>query len=154
MAKPSRFLTDLLGSWYPENYMVAVIDHPAEAEQAAEALRQAGWPAIDVRLFAGTQVATHLDKIEEHRSLPKKLAADVRHVVSDEGVMGEDYEEEARLGHQILAVYTPNDDKVEQARTLLAAHGAHSVEYFGKWVITDLPQTDDSARSTAGDQEH
>jgi ATP phosphoribosyltransferase len=149
MARPTRFLTNLLGSWYPENYIVAVIDHPAEAEQAAEALRKAGWPAMDVRLFAGTEVATHLNKIEEHRSLPKKLAADVRHVVSDEGIIGEDYEEEARLGHQILAVYTPNDNKVEQARTLLTAHGAHSIEYFGKWVITDLPQVDDTTHKGA-----
>ena len=149
MAKPSRFLTDVLGSWYPENYIVAVIDHRAEAEQAAEALRSAGWPAMDVRLFAGTEVETHLNKIEEHRSLPKKLAADVRHVVSDEGIMGEDYEEDARLGHQILAVYTPNDDKVEQARTLLAAHHAHSIEYFGKWVITDLPQANNTTRKVA-----
>lgn len=149
MAKPSRFLTDLLGSWYPEDYIVAVIDHPAEAERAAEALRSAGWPATDVRLFAGTQVASHLNNIEEQQSLPKKLAADVRHYVSDEGVMGEDYEEDARLGHNILAVYTPNDDKVEQARTLLTAHHAHSIEHFGKWVITDLPQADGTTRKVA-----
>ena len=149
MAKPGRFLTDLLGSWYPEDYIVAVIDHPAEAEQAGEALRKAGWPAMDVRLFAGTQAASHENQIDDQQSLPKKLAADVRDVVSDEGAMSEDYEQDARMGHQILAVYTPNDDKVEQARTLLTAHHAHSIEHFGKWVITDLPQADGTTRKAA-----
>ncbi len=146
MAKPNRFLTDLLGGWYPHNYIVAVIDDRAEAEQAAEALSSAGWPENDIRLFAGQKIAPRLEQIEEQRSLPEKLAADVRHYVSDEGVMAEDYEEDARLGHQILAIYTPDDAKVEQARALLAAHHAHSIEHFGTWVITDLPQADGTTR--------
>lgn len=146
MAKPSRFLTDLLGGWYPHNYLIAVIDDRAEAERAAQALSSAGWPENDIRLFPGKIVATQLEQLEERRSLPEKLAADVRHYVSDEGVMAEDYEEDARLGHHILAVYTPDDDQVEQARALLAAHHAHSIEHFGTWVITDLPQADGTTR--------
>ncbi len=146
MAKPNRFLTDLLGGWYPHHYIVAVIDDRAEAQQAVQALRGAGWPEQDVRLFYGKEIAPRLSRIEGKRSLPEKLAADVRHYVSDEGVMAEDYEEEARLGHQILAVYTPHEEHVEQARRLLAAHHAHSIEHFGTWVITDLPQEDGTTR--------
>lgn len=140
VAKPSTFLGTLLGAWHKENYLAAVIDDLRQAEQAVEALRQAGWSAEEIRLFHGQDVAQHIATIEQRRSLPTKIAAAVRGATSEEGSVSEHYEAEAAQGHQLLAVYAESPEQVEQARRILAVHQAHAIEYFGSWAITDLPQ--------------
>jgi hypothetical protein len=132
-------LGTLLGDWHTEQYIAAVINDPHQAEQARQALEQAGWKPEDVRLVRGKPAAEQIETIEEHRSLPERLGAAVRGTTSEEGPISEAYEDEAEQGHQILAAYATDPQQVEQARQILAQHQAHDVEYFGSWVITDLP---------------
>jgi hypothetical protein len=139
MTKPSEFLGTLVADWHTEQYLAAVIDDIDQAEQAVRALEKAGWPPQEVRLFRGTPVVQKIDVLEEHESLPERIAAAVRSVSSDEGPISEIYEREAEQGHQILTVYAPEHAQVERARQILARHQAHALEYFGSWVITDLP---------------
>jgi|SRR5579859_1234315 len=144
MTKPSKFLGTLLGAWHTENYIVAVIDDLTEAEQAVAELQQGDWQPADVRLFRGKPSARQIGAIEEHRSAPARLAAAVRGASSEEGPISELYEQEAQQGHQIVAVYAADDEQVERARRILAAHQAHAIEYFGSWAITDLPRQEDA----------
>lgn len=144
MTKPSQFLGTLVAEWHTEHYLAAVIDDLAEAEQAVQDLEQAGWKPEDVRLFRGKPAVQKIDKIEEHHTLPERLAAAVRSMSSEEGPISESYEAEAEQGHQILAVYAPGHEQVERARQILARHQAHALEYFGSWVITDLPEQEDA----------
>jgi hypothetical protein len=146
MTKRSEFLGTLVGDWHTEHYVAGVIDDVNEAEQARRALEQAGWKPADVRLFRGKPAVERLENIVEHRSIPERIAAAVRGATSDEGPISEVYEAEAEQGHQILAVYAHAPADVERARHLLAAHGAHELEYFGSWVITDLPTQADAGQ--------
>jgi hypothetical protein len=140
MTRPSKFLGTLLGEWHTENYVAAVIDDLHKAERAVAELEQAGWEAKDVRLFQGKPVAEKIDTIEEHRSVPTRIASALRGATSEEGPISEEYEQEAEAGHQIIAVYTPDEEQVERVRRILAGHQAHAIEYFGGWAITDLPE--------------
>ena len=144
MTKPSKFLGTLLGDWHTEQYIAAVIDDFSQAEQAIGDLAQAGWRPEDIRLIRGKPAAEKIETVEEHRSLPERVAAAVRGTTSEEGPISEAYEDEAEQGHQILAAYATDPQQVEQARQILARHQAHDVEYFGSWVITDLPAQEET----------
>jgi hypothetical protein len=112
MTKRSEFLGALVAEWHTEHYLAAVIDDLQEAEQAVKELEQAGWKPGDVRLFQGKPAVQKIDAIEEHHTLPERIAAAVRSVSSDEGPISESYEAEAEQGHQILAVYAPHPEQV------------------------------------------
>ncbi len=138
MTKPTKFLGTLLADWYTEDYVVAVIDDLQEAEAAAETLRQAGFGEGEIRLFEGAQVAGRIDETAKRRSLLERAVVSVRSVASDESIISEDYEQEAREGHQLLVVHTETQEQVNQAYRILRAHHGHAIEHFGRWVITDL----------------
>jgi hypothetical protein len=138
MVGPEKFLATLLADWHSEDYMIAVIDDLAEAEQAEEALWRAGWATEDTRLFRGYEIARHIDAIQKRRRIAERIAALAREMTSYESILGEDYQQEVLLGHQILAVYTPGPEQIEQARSLLLAHHAHDIEHFGIVVITSF----------------
>ena len=142
MATPTKFLGTLLADWYPDNYIVAVIDDLQEAERAVEALHQAGFGENEVRLFEGRHAASQIDDLEKQRGVLERAFTSVRSVASDESIIAEDYEQEARLGHHIVAVYTAEQAQVDQAYHLLRGYHAHAIEHFGRWVITDLWQED------------
>jgi hypothetical protein len=144
MAKPTKFLALLLAEWSPEEYVVAVIDDLSEAETARTALHLADFGAGEMRLFRGALAAEKLDETEKQRTLLERATVSVRGVVSDECIISEDYEAEARADHQILVVETRQPEQVEQAYRILRAHHGHSIEHFGRWVITDLWQEDTS----------
>lgn len=143
MAKPTKFLGLLLADWYTEDYVVAVIDDVEEAQAAVNVLHQAGFGEGEVRLFDGKQAAEQLDDLEKRRSLLERAVVSVRAVASDESIISEDYEEEAREGHQLVVVHTETQEQVNQAYQLLLAHHGHAIEHFGRWVITDLWQEDE-----------
>jgi hypothetical protein len=139
MIEPAKFLAALLDDWYPSDYILAVIDDLAEAEQACQDLHLAGWDARDIRLFRGRDVAGQLSARQKRLSLAGRLKFAMRTTSSYESILDEDYALEAWRGHQILAIYTPEPEEVEQVRRLLVAHHAHDIEHFGGVVITGLP---------------
>ena len=48
------------------------------------------------------------------------------------------YEQAMRDGHYVVAVLAPTDERKEQARRILAAHGARDLGFFGRFVIERL----------------
>ncbi len=148
MTRPSAFLGTLLGEWHADNYVAAVIDDLAAAERAVSGLRQAGWKSDDVRLVRGKPATQQIERIEGQRSVPTRITAAVRGATSEEGSISKMYEAEAEQGHQLVAVYADSPEQVERARRILAEHGAHAIEYFGSWAITDLPGQEDAQPGT------
>lgn len=49
-------LATMMGTYYPQGYVVGVIHARAGAEQAAEAFRDAGFGGEEVRVFTGDWV--------------------------------------------------------------------------------------------------
>lgn len=129
---------ELLGAWYPKDYIVSVIDDVNEGERAAEELRQVGFPASDVRLFRGEEVVGALKAISAHRNVLQRLTAAIQREVTEEGLANKDYDEDAMAGRQILTVMAVKPEEIDRAREVLVAHGARRIIHYKKWTITDL----------------
>ena len=126
------------GAVYPEHYIMAVIDEVKEAQDAVQALRHAGIPAEDIRLFESQEVLEYAEDTERTRSLGSRIADVFQAITSDEDAHVLIYVQEALRGHVILNVYAPTDEQVEQVKNILVAHGARNIKYFGRWAITVL----------------
>ena len=129
--------TQMLGVWYPRHYMVAAID-PREGAAAVEALVSAGFDSDSVRLEGGARVGRIRTAIYEQRTPLQRAAAAVSRALTDEGLMSQEYFEEADGGASLIAVLAPEPALVAEGRRILAAHGARHMRFYDDNCITDL----------------
>ncbi|MEO6055695.1 MAG: hypothetical protein ABIQ49_02565 [Gemmatimonadales bacterium] len=129
--------TMMLGVWYPRNYILAAID-PREGAVAVQALLAAGFGSNSVRLDDGARVGQIRKAINEQRTPIQRAAATVSRTLTDEGLMSQEYFEEAETGASLIAVLAPEPRLVTEARQILAAHGARHMKFYDYTTITDL----------------
>lgn len=120
------------------NWLVGVIDDPQQAQQAEVALLQAGFSEDSTLLLHGHETLKRLRAKDEQRGplgwAMKALSA----LTSDTREFEDNYAAEARAGHAILSLRVSDEEDMERARQLMAAHGAHYIKHYGTWVVTDL----------------
>jgi hypothetical protein len=129
--------THMLGVWYPMHYILAAID-PTEGAAAVKALLSAGFGSNSVRLESGARVGQIRAAIYEQRTPLQRTANAVSRAVTDEGLMSQEYFEEAAAGASLIAVLAPEPRLVTEARQILAAHGARHMRFYDNKSITDL----------------
>ena len=129
--------TMMLGVWYPRNYILAAID-PTQGAAAVKALLAAGFGSNSVRLDDGARVGQIRAAIYEQSTPMQRAAAAVSRAVTDEGLMSQEYFEEAEGGASLIAVLAPEPRLVTQAQQILAAHGARHMRFYDDKCITDL----------------
>jgi hypothetical protein len=127
----------MLGVWYPKNYIVAAIDTTA-GQAAVKALLSAGFGGNSVHLHEGARIGQIRAAIYEQRTPMQRVGSAVSRTVTDEGLMSQQYFEEAEAGASLIAVLAPEPPLAEQARQILAAHGARHMRFYGAKTITDL----------------
>jgi hypothetical protein len=127
----------MLGVWYPQNYILAAVD-PSEGGAAVKALLAAGFGSNSVRLEDGARVGRIRAAITEQRTPLQRAAATVSRALTDEGLMSQEYFEEAEAGASLIAVLAPEPRLVTGARRILAAHGARHMRFYDSKCITDL----------------
>ncbi len=132
--RPDEHLHD--GVHYPVDHLAAVLRDGRTAEQAARALRDAGF--ADVVVFAGPPA---LQAIEAHERQANPLTRAWERLsiqIADEADARQEALEALREGHAIVLVYTPDEARRDQAEGILKAHQAQGLRFFGRWTITDL----------------
>jgi hypothetical protein len=127
----------MLGVWYPRNYVLAAID-PAEGAAAVKALLSAGFGSNSVRLESGARVGQIRAAISEQRTPMQRAAAAASRALTDEGLMSQEYFNEAEAGASLIAVLAPEPRLVTEAGQILASHGARHMRFYGDTTITDL----------------
>jgi hypothetical protein len=127
----------MLGVWYPKNYIVAAIDAP-NGKAAMKALFSAGFGSNSVHLRDSAEVAKIRAEINVQRGPLQRAAAAVSRTLTDEGLMSQEYFEEAEAGASLLAVLAPEPRLATEARQILASHGARRMRFYGNMTITDL----------------
>jgi hypothetical protein len=127
----------MLGVWYPRNYVVAAIDPPHGAA-AVDALLSAGFGSNAVRHEDGVRVLEIKETITVQRTPLERAAVNVSAAITDEGLMGQQYFDEAEAGASLIAVLAPEPRLVTHAREILARHGARRIRFYGDRTITDL----------------
>ena len=87
----------LLGVWYPKNYVLAAIN-ATDGAAAVEALLSAEFGSNSVRLEDSAGVCRIRAAIYEQRTPLQRAAASVSRALTDEGLMSQEYFEEAEAG--------------------------------------------------------
>jgi hypothetical protein len=128
----------ILGVWYPRDHVVAAID-AAQGSKAVKALLAAGFGANAVHLHASERVLQSQAKISRRQNKLERDSVALARAVTDDGLMAEEYLEEAKAGASVIAVLAPEPRLSREAARILAAHGARRIRFYGNTTITDLP---------------
>lgn len=132
---------DLQTRWFITNYVVAAIDQPERAEQAMEALRQAGFYVEDMQHLTGDEAARQIDTSGEQSGRLKQITRVLWSYISIQGNVLRELEQDAQAGSGILAIRVHNNDEAALASEILQAHHAHHVQHFGPYgeVVQSAP---------------
>jgi hypothetical protein len=136
---------------YPTNRVVGTITDPENARAAIEALLQAGFARHDIDLLHGEEDLHRPDPAgAEHKYLAQFQRTLIR-TLGDEYKHLRHYVEDIRAGRNVLLVLAKKRDRREAAADILGAHGAESIEFYGRWSWHSLeshpaPPTDGTIR--------
>ena len=124
-------------SSFPKDHVVAIIDTIEEANQAVQALQQAGYSADAIHLYPSQDFINSFENTQQQTSGFAKMLHTIQGS-SDEGFAGNMYLDEAHRGNNVLAVYEPKEDQTQRISDVLKKYHAHLIKYFGTWAVTDL----------------
>ena len=133
--------------------MVGVLGSLQEAEQAVQALVDAGYHVENMALIQSHDFPSALQERWRKKGRLGQMLYQLE-VTTDEGSLVELLEAAARPGSAILTLYVPHREHLASVSALLFNHGAHLVKYVGTWSVEDLfpPLQEEhvSAKATAG----
>lgn len=139
-----RFPQTPIGSLYPINYVVGVIDNLQEAQQAAQAFNDSGYDVNTTRLMESPEAIAKLQELEERKNRFQRFFSSFQAATDETGV--DIYRFEARQGHHILFVRACTFNiracslnEIQQISDLMERFHAHAIKFFGFWAVEDLP---------------
>jgi len=127
---------DILGNWYPVDCVVALLSTD-DARTAIETLQASGIEPQNIRHWTSKQMLAQVDEKEESGGIKSIFRSLQRGLTDDSGALNV-YEQGARYGQDVVAVYAPNEQARAGVHKILSAHLASHIKYFGKFAITDL----------------
>ncbi len=122
----------VFGVFYPTRYIIAVFDTAAQADQAVTAVKQV---RCDARHATPQQVLERAHEFLRERSPVQRLEGAFS---SDEKEAMRDYISLAEQGRHFVDVHVPEESEVAQVESILEAHQAHDMHYYGEWDLVDL----------------
>jgi len=125
---------------YPTDHVLGIVESPDEAAGVVEALIGSGFLVSEVNLACG-QAAADVLHANTGRSGLANIAIRIAErlgVSNDEMQLKASYEQALRDGHLVLLVATPTEERKELATRTLREHGAHTVNYMGRFSIEML----------------
>ena len=111
----------------PKGFLVAILPGEVEAEEAAAALRTAGFADRELRVFTSQQILADHGRYLAQMSLTRRVAA----AVTDDQETLELYHGHARDGRFALWVHTADDDVAKRAIRALADSPALHIRHYG-----------------------
>lgn len=115
--------------------MIAVVEEDEAAAGAAVAVRAAGFPDEEVRLFAGDEVlAIHARYLKEWSVLQRIGGA----FPSEEAAALGEYLDAARRGRRFLTVHAPGPGAADRVAAALADRPVAMIRHYGERTIRDL----------------
>ena len=129
----------MLGVWYPMGYVVAAIDARA-GETAVNALLAAGFDGDGIHLHDSLRVLGSVAAIYGHGTRLQGEGVAFTGALSEEGLLRQEYLDEAGAGASLIAVRAVAPAKVDQVREILTARGARGVRLYGDGSVTGLAE--------------
>ena len=121
---------------YPVGHVMGILRDGHAAEQAAWSLHADGYtdvvvldgrPALDA-IETKERSANALARAWERLSVYLSDDADARQAAL--GALGQ--------GHAIVLVHASGEAQEDQAESILRAHGARALRFFGRWSVTEV----------------
>ena len=127
----------MLGVWYPMGYVVAAIDARA-GETAVNALLAAGFDGDGIHLHDSLRVLGSVAAIYGQGTRLQRDGVAFTGALSDEGLLRQEYLDEAGAGASLIAVRAAEPAQVDQVRRILAAQAARGIRFYGDGFVTAL----------------
>jgi hypothetical protein len=124
------------GLHYPVGHLIGVLPTAEQAEQAAQDLYDVGY--TDIEILEGPAAQEILESTERAASPLARAWKRLSIYLSDETDAVRVAADALRHGHAIVMVYASGKAQQDQAESILRAHGAGEMTYFGRWTITDI----------------
>jgi hypothetical protein len=129
---------------YPTHHVLGVITTRERATGAIRALTAGGFLDSEIHVVSGSDEAEAMHARTGRTGLAD-LAIRVAQklgVADDEMEVKARYEQSLRDGHFLLLVSAPTDARKDRAAEILRQHGAHSINYMGRFTREELSPPD------------
>lgn len=122
-----------------DNYVIAVLDAPEDAQETRRALEARGFTATDIAVSAPLHRNT--PKSEREQGTLADPPTTGERLLTEEGLDQAEYATERERGHVVIQVKTPELEDVDRAHAVLVAHQAHTIKRVGRWTRENLPNS-------------
>lgn len=123
---------------YPVDSLLAVLPDSARAGAAAAALKATRVPDRDITILRGDEGSSRFDPTGAVHGLVARLRRIVSFTVMDQLPDMAWYDAAIRAGHAVVMVHLRGDDKKAEAVRILREHGAHFVNYYGRFATEEI----------------
>lgn len=125
---------------YPTNHVVAVIDKEVPLAAAVESLTSGGFLDSEIQVSCGTAEADRLRASTGRGGLAGVAIRIAQRLglEDDEMALKSHYEQAMRDGGYVVRVATPTEERKERAADVLRKHGAHSINFLGRFVVEGM----------------
>jgi hypothetical protein len=123
----------------PQNGIGALIDDKSDADGAVRVLRDAGYYGGGVSVFIGQEGLNRLDLKGETHGVVGRVKHVVESFFTEERKFHDAIESALKEGTCYLTVQTDGSDEQKNAvQSILKAHNAHEIRFFGTWATEHL----------------
>ena len=122
---------------YPTDSLLGVVDGPDTAARVAAALKAAAIPDRDITALRGDEGAARFDPTGAVHGLVARLRRIVSFTVMDQLPDMAWYDAAIRSGKAVVMVKARGDSK-EDAIRIMRDHGAHFVNYYGRFATEEV----------------
>ena len=125
---------------YPTNRVVGTITDAGAARRAVDALAASGFAPDAVDVLHGEQDLHRLDPSGAEHGVFARLQRALIHAASGSEVKHLNYHvDDVRAGKSVIMVLAPEGRARDAAASILHAHGAEFVGFYGRWAYESMP---------------
>jgi hypothetical protein len=130
--RPARFIG------YPTDSLLGVVPNAETAARVAAALKGSGIPDRDITVLRGEESASRFDPTGALHGLFARIRRIVSFTVMDQLPDMAWYDAAVRAGHAVVMAKVRGDDRKADAVRILREHGAHFVNYYGRFATEEI----------------
>jgi hypothetical protein len=123
---------------YPTDSLLGVVPDSETAARVAAALKAADIPDRDITVLRGDEGASRFDPTGAVHGLFTRLRRIVSFTVMDQLPDMAWYDAAIRAGHAVVMAKVRGDDRKAEAVRILRNHGAHFVNYYGRFATEEI----------------
>jgi hypothetical protein len=123
---------------YPTGWLLAVVDDPATAAEAARAVAATGVVPADLRVLTGAGGREAFRTLGASTSPLARIIRGVQFMSMDQMPDLPAYEKAIEEGRTVIAVRPGGRPALLAAKDALAGHGAHFQNYFGRFMTEEF----------------